>query len=91
MRNDERARVGCRLEGGQRVVDRCRLRTRLPFLADAARQVALGIDVDQQDALDRPTAREAARLMVVVVLPTPPFWLATATIRATVIGLTALY
>src|SRR5690349_10813162 len=27
------------------------------------------------------SAREAARLMVVVVLPTPPFWLATARIR----------
>src|SRR5438046_2312504 len=27
-------------------------------------------------------AREAAKLMAVVVLPTPPFWLATAIIRA---------
>src|SRR5580765_8491362 len=34
------------------------------------------------------TASEAARLMVVVVLPTPPFWLATATTRV-IFGLIA--
>lgn len=28
-------------------------------------------------------AKEAARLMLVVVLPTPPFWLAIAMIRVT--------
>src|SRR6476620_5804144 len=36
------------------------------------------------------SARDAARLMVVVVLPTPPFWLAVATILA-ILGLVTKY
>ena len=52
----------------------------LALLADAAREIALRIDVDEQHALFGEGER-AARLMVVVVLPTPPFWLATATMR----------
>src|SRR6185295_11375048 len=32
-----------------------------------------------------PSASDAARLMVVVVLPTPPFWLATATMREDIV------
>src|SRR6266849_5028113 len=34
-----------------------------------------------RSVLTSATAREAARLMAVVVLPTPPFWLATAMTR----------
>ena len=49
------------------------------LLADAAREVALRIDVHEQDTPVR-SASEAARLMAVVVFPTPPFWFATATI-----------
>ena len=59
------------------VVERCER-----ALVDAAahRRVALRIDVDQQHA---PLGRgeRAARLTAVVVLPTPPFWLATAMTR----------
>ena len=40
--------VGCRLERCQRVVDGAGFR-RAPFLADTARQVALGVDVHQKD------------------------------------------
>ena len=79
-RDDERARVGERLGGRERVVDRAAGRG-LALLSDAAREVALRIDVDEEDALVRRAASDAARLMVVVVLPTPPFWLATATMR----------
>ena len=53
----------------------------LAFEPDAARQVALRVDVDEEDASVREGER-AARLMAVVVLPTPPFWLATAMTRA---------
>ena len=51
-RNEERTRVGRRLERGQRVVDRAG-RRRFSFLPDAAGEVALGIDVDEQDAVVR--------------------------------------
>ena len=48
--------------------------------AEAGAGIALRVDVDEQD-LRPPTARAEARLMAVVVLPTPPFWLATAMMR----------
>ena len=48
--DDERPRVGDRFGRGQRVVDRAGRRG-LSFLADAAGQVALRIDVDEQHAL----------------------------------------
>ena len=51
------------------------------LLADAAGEIALRIDVDEQDAPLGDARATAARLMVVVVLPTPPFWFATATTR----------
>ena len=74
------ARVGGRLGRRQRVVDGAGRRG-LALLADAAGEVALRIDVDEQDAL---VGQRQGRGQVdgVVVLPTPPFWLATATIRA---------
>ena len=44
--------------------------------SEAGGGVGLGVAVDQEDL--RPSrARQAARLMAVVVLPTPPFWLTT--------------
>jgi hypothetical protein len=49
--------------------------------AAAGRGVALRIEVDQQHAL-ADSARQAERLTAVVVLPTPPFWLVTASILA---------
>ena len=48
--------------------------------ADAAGEVGLRIDVDERGRAAPASASEAARLMAVVVLPTPPFWLATAII-----------
>ena len=45
----------------------------------ASGRVALGIGVDEKN-LRSLAAREAARLMAVVVLPTPPFWFAIAMI-----------
>jgi hypothetical protein len=44
--------------------------------AEAGGGVGLGIAVDQED-FEALEARQAARLMAVVVLPTPPFWLTT--------------
>ncbi len=41
--------------------------------AEAAGGVGLGIAIDQQRARRREEANDAARLMAVVVLPTPPF------------------
>ena len=37
--------------------------------------------ISTSNTLDPESARDVAKLMAVVVLPTPPFWLATATIR----------
>ena len=45
--------------------------------SEAAGGVALGVGIDDQDRMSL-AAREAARLMAVVVFPTPPFWLAIA-------------
>lgn len=47
--------------------------------AHAAGRVALRIAVDKE-RLFSAAARDAARLIAVVVLPTPPFWLAIANI-----------
>ncbi len=45
--------------------------------AETAGGIGLGVAVDKEGG--RPSsARAAARLMAVVVLPTPPFWLTTA-------------
>jgi hypothetical protein len=40
--------------------------------AEAGSGIGLGVAIDQQD-LEPSRARQAARLMAVVVLPTPPF------------------
>ena len=48
-RDDERGGGGKRNVGGQRVVDRA-AGSGFAFLSDAAREIALGIDVDEQDA-----------------------------------------
>ena len=65
----------------QRLVDGASRRT-LSAQADAARQVALRVGVHEQHALAL-LGKDVARLMAVVVLPTPPFWLATAMTLAT--------
>ena len=46
--------------------------------AEVRAGVGLRVEVEDADALARRAARAAARLTVVVVLPTPPFWLMTA-------------
>ena len=82
-------RAGQTTTGGRRPSAAPHRRSRLGALrlrADAARQIALRIDVDQQD-LRPASASDVARLMAVVVLPTPPFWLATATMRPAGLGL----
>ena len=47
--------------------------------AERAGGIGLRVEVDEEHARAR-AARQAARLTEVVVLPTPPFWLATAMI-----------
>ena len=78
----QQKRRGSSTSVGQRLVDRAGCR-RLPLQANAARQIALRVHVDEEDALVRERQR-GGRLMAVVVLPTPPFWLATARIRAVI-------
>ena len=51
-RNDERARVGARIDRGQSGVDRPGSRGG-SFLADAAGEIALRVDVDEQNPLMR--------------------------------------
>ena len=46
-------------------------------LAETGRRVGLRIEVDDERPAPA-SARQAARLIAVVVLPTPPFWFATA-------------
>jgi hypothetical protein len=60
---------------------------RLPLQPEAAGGIALGVDIDQQrlvsgerqrrGEVDRGGGSAAARLIAVVVFPTPPFWLVT--------------
>ena len=73
-----RADVGASL--GERLVDGARRGADCPFRPSAAREIGLRIEVDEQDALARPSRARPPRLMAVVVLATPPFWLATAMI-----------
>jgi len=47
--------------------------------AEGAAGVGLGVEVDEQNFTPG-SARHAARLTAMVVLPTPPFWLAMAMI-----------
>ena len=62
-----------RLDGGQRVVDRAGFRRALPFWPTPLVRLPCGSTSTQKDASIGSNAKDAARLMVVVVFPTPPF------------------
>lgn len=47
--------------------------------SEAARSVGLRVGIDYQNLFSS-VARDAAKLIVVVVFPTPPFWFANAII-----------
>ena len=63
-----------------RVMDRALQRR--PIQAEPTRGIALGVEVDDEDAVSSDGAI-GRRLTTVVVLPTPPFWFAQATVCAT--------
>ena len=81
-RRNEPEVVGTRRAGGlgdRDLADQAVIggRVRLAVATERDGRVALGVEVDEQ-RLPAAAAKQAARLTAVVVLPTPPFWFATA-------------